>query len=628
MENEIETTLTSTSGLNNPVTTVERPLSPVERILQGQIDSRPIFTTNGKMDGLLIALAKVLKLLTKGKLSNQERQRAFECLDQISTDDIRKAVQDVNLQAIEEITSFEDITLHKVKAPEIDPGAVDYVSPQASKDFSTRINNGFFASVSRHSVKMKDILQAVADVVTFYKLSPKAALGLLRRSLRDPARQLMENLVSSNASLESLFTSLQDHYNTALSCTEASHRLRNLLSSPIVSLDDFLSDLLNLSIASVKDLPAAVQNNCGFLLATGYLNQYVHKHYPELSLIIKHDFKSLQSAQRTHDPSAAYLGMMRVLRLHRDAIESASKRPRPKNSINAIEFDDPPLDEESCTPTYAVPPQDDIKELIRNEIRQNFPKEKSEDKNEKGQMKAMLQEVIHECLSSQQNPPMPICPTQEMMYGAPGYIQEVQNPNWQRSPHSQPNRPPPTLPQQNQQQGIQRWLPQMMQRPGQMMGPQHPNGSPRGNPNRMMVGNSGFGNGSAPRRNFVPEEVYNKYFSQGNCFGCGMQGHSYRQCPIFGQGYTITSTACPDCESHGIKAFHENCNGRNYKAHQNMARPRQEQSGLNSGQNRVSQIDTSQFYPEEGMSFLPTQVDMIQQNFPLYIPNQVEHSKN
>lgn len=639
MDIPLATATTSTS--TNPNTTMDRPLSPVERILQGQLDGRPLFAVPGRMDALLIALAKVLKLLTKDKLSNNEKRKAFLAMDQISTEDIRKAVEHASLRTIEEMTSFEDITQHKVKAPEIDQAAQDYVSPQASKDFSTRINNGYFASVAKHTCKMKDILQAVADVTTFYKLSPKAALGLLRRCLRDPARQLMENLVSSNASLDSLFASLQDHYNTTLSCTEASQKLRTLLNTPISNLDDFLSDLLNLSIASVKDLPHSEANKSGFLLATGYLTQYIHKHYPSLSSILTHDFKTIQAAQRNNDPSASYLGMMRVLRVHRDAIESAARRG-PKHGINAIEFGIDPnslIDHATAAPPD-IPSKVDIQDMIRNEIRQNFTQEQQPASHQdQGQIKAMLQEVFHEFMGNNQANsfypnPMYTPPQQEV----PGFVQEV-NPGWNRDrPQApQPNRVPNGQAQPNQQPSM---MQRFIQRGGQMLagrppfgqGPQgmRPNGPPNvngGNPNRMPVGNNA-GNNMGPRRNFIPEEVYNKHFSQNNCFLCALPGHSYRQCPVFGPNCNVAHTPCPDCESHGIYAFHPNCHGRNHKAHQNMARPRDNQNQWNNGQNQVNQIDTAAFYPEEGISLLPQEPCVIQQNFPLYVPTASELPKN
>ncbi len=640
MENEIETApVPSTSGSQPPASTVSRPLSPIDAILGGSVDDRPLFSVNGKMDGLLIALAKVLKLLTKDKVSNVERKRAFQALDQISTEDIKKAVDHASMKTIQELTSFEDITVHKIKAPEIHENAVDYISPTASKDFATRINGGYFASVQKHTVKMKDLLQATADVVSYYKISPKGALNLLRRCLRDPARQLMENLVDSGASLQNLFDSLQDHYHASLSCAEASQKLRTLLNVPISNLDDFLSDLLNLSIASVKDLPASEQNKSGFILATGYLTQYMHKHYPHLSSILKHDFKTIQSAQAGQDPSATFLGMMRVLRLHRDAIEAASRRTH-KNAINAIEdFGLTPFIQDiDVTSMVSQPPpkqqSDSIREIVREEIKQRGPDltPKQEKSNESGQMKAMLQEVLQECLLKNQAEltSQAVGPNSHFGMTYPGVVQEVNNQNWQK-PQQPANRNGPEMGQPSPL--APRWPPQMMQRPGQMgnyrpqMGQAPPGQRPYGgnNPNRMPLGNPA--NNMGLRRNFVPDEVYAKHFSLGNCFICSMQGHSYRQCPIFGPGHTVTSTACPDCESHGIKAFHQNCHGKNYRAHQNMMRNRDPPNQMNN-QNQVNQIDVSQFYPEEGIPFLPGEPLFLQQNFPMYVPDTTEHSKN
>ena len=108
-----------------------------------------------------------------------------------------------------------------------------------------------------------------------------------------------------------------------------------------------------------------------------------------------------------------------------------------------------------------------------------------------------------------------------------------------------------------------------------------------------------------------------------------MQGHSYRQCPIFGPGQAVTSAPCPDCESHNIKAFHMNCQGKNFKAHQNMARGREAQgqwkNNNNGQQNQISQVDCPPIYPEDGqigMPILPGEPCSIQENinFPLYVP--------
>ncbi len=166
MENEIlnmNPIPTITEDLEQEQATIHRPMSPIERIVAGSIDGRPIANWNGKMDGLLIALAKTMKLLAKDKLSAGEKRKAYSMLEQITTEDIQKACTDASNKTIKAITSFEDVSQTKVKAPVIAPNANDMINPQASKDFSSRIGNGYFASNSKHTVKMKDLLSANVD---------------------------------------------------------------------------------------------------------------------------------------------------------------------------------------------------------------------------------------------------------------------------------------------------------------------------------------------------------------------------------------------------------------------------------------------------------------------------------
>ena len=656
MENEADniTTVPSTST-NVPSVVVERPLSPFERIVAGTIDGKPLSQVDGKMDGLLIALAKTLKLLTRDKVSAHDKRRAYEELERISIDDIRKACEDASIRTINAITSFEDVTVQKIPAPVIDENPTDYVSPQASKDFSARINNGYFCGVQKHTVRMKDILNAVSDVVTFYKLSPKAALNLLRRCLRDPARQLMENLVESGASLEDLFDNLQDHYNSGMSCGEASQRLRTLLNNPITNLDDFLGDLLNWSICSVKDLPASEQNKCGFLMANGYLQSYLYKQYPHLSSIIKHDLKQIQSAQRGKDPAASYLAMMRVLRLHRDALETGGSRRNHRvgaGAIAGINIDsmehpsDPYMIQENTGPLMSPsmpkgPSAQEIRDIIRDEIRQNSSPTRPELSQEvppRG-IKEVVQEIMHGVMNARADqaptPYMEACGLNNPewnMYN--DTIQEVNNPPWARNEANKSlpvgNRPPNgQLPNQGVAQPGQqanyrpKWMPQVMQKVGQIppRPPFYPQGNQQQNPNFIPLGQPRPDQYGIPRRNPLPEDVYAKHFAAGNCFLCAMTGHSFRQCPIFGQGHKLTSEPCPNCEQHGIKAYHEDCQGRNIKAHQNMQRGHENVNRWNNNgnPNQVSQIDMLPFYPEEGDG---------QEAVPLYIPDGGEWPKN
>ena len=671
MEPELSNiTLGTTSGTQN-LPEVERPLSPIERIVAGDLDGRSLLASvdGSKMDGLLIALAKTLKLLTKEKLSTQEKRKAYAALEKISTEDIRKACEEASMKTINALTAFDDVTVEKVAAPEIADNPSDHISPMASKDFSTRINNGYFSSLQKHSVKIKDILTAVADVVIYYKLSPKAALSLLRRCLRDPARQLMENLVRSGSSLESLFQNLQDHYNFAMSPTEASLKLRNLLNSPMENLDDFLSELLNLSIASVRDLPSTQQSSSGFLMATGFLQQYLQKYCPQMYPIFKHEFRQIQSAQKGMlDPAASYLSMMRVLRLHREAIESSGKRGNSKHAtLNAIEVDPreneiTPMVQQIETKEPPPPPGpslDEIRDLIKTEFKQNAtipaPSTKPESSDTLGQVKNMVQEIFQGVIGiglpqTQQVGYASMSPDMTVAQTIPGYIQEIggqpQGQNWQRPPQSQGNpqlgaQPPRPLGAAQQQHGgyMPKWMPQIAQRANQMFQgrppfgqgqnqPMRQNQGLNGNPNRIPLQNPG--NQFGFRRNLVPEDVYSAHFSKGNCFLCALTGHSFRQCPIFGPGHPVSSTACPDCEHKGIKAFHHNCQGKNYKAHQNMMRGQAKEQGNSSTQgNQVNQLDGfSQFYPEEGFPFMQPEPFMVQENFPMYIPEGCTMSKN
>ncbi len=643
---------------------INRPMSPIERIMAGNIDGRPIHTWNGKMDSLLIALAKTLKLLTKDKLSSGEKKKAFDLLEQITTDDIKKACEDASQKTIKTLMSFEDNTQPKIKAPIIHPNATDQISPPASKDFSSRINNGYFASNSKNTVKMKDILSAVKDVVEWYKITETGAKNLLRRSIREPCRTFFENLESSGASLERIFSSLQDHFNQSMSSTEASQKLRVLLSQPIQDLDSFLADLLNYSICSVRDLPASQQNKAGYLLATGYLNSFLARQYPHLFSILRHDINALQSTNQGDDPET-FLTMMRVLCLHRDSLQAPGRKNPNKISEIADDFVanvDSRQIQESQTGQIgpvmnapALPTSQDIREIIRDEIKQNqtnlTPHPVTTEKQDDGQgnMKNMLQEIVQEVLVPQMNMmsiepryESTLLPTDHYMMQMNDYIQ-TNNAPWVRNLAMPNTGPPPTRPGYsnpgaNGMQGAYRprWSPQIMPRPqgfaprGQYYGqnfsqPRAPgqNPLPPGQP-PMNKGKPG-----EVRRSYFPEEVYAKYFGDGNkCFLCALPGHAFRQCFVFGPGQKVASQPCPTCDKQNIKAFHDDCNGKCVAAHQGFSQSKEAINQWNQGNvsTQANAGDTAKVneigcYFEGEMGFNPAEM-------PVYSPEEDYWTKN
>ncbi len=658
---QINTNPTPTGTIEVEPVVIDRPMSPIERIMAGNIDGRPIHTWNGKMDSLLIALAKTLKMLTKDKLSSGEKKKAFDLLEQITTDDIKKACDDASQKTIKALMSFEDNTQPKIKAPTIHPNATDQISPQASKDFSNRINNGYFASNAKNTVKMKDVLSAVKDVVEWYKITETGAKNLLRRSIREPCRTFFENLESSGASLERIFSSLQDHFNQSMSSTEASQKLRVLLSQPIQDLDSFLADLLNYSICSARDLPASQQNKAGYLLATGYLNSYLARQYPHLFSLLRHDINALQSANQGEYPET-FLTMMRVLCLHRESLQAQGRKNPNKISEIADDFvangDSRQIQESQAGqigPVVNPPTSQDIREIIRDEIRQNQTnvplQQVTTEKQDAGQgnMKNMLQEIVQEVLVPQmsmmsmepryESAPLP---SDHYLMQINDYIQ-ANNAPWVRN-LAMPNTGPPPMrpgfsnPGANGMPGgyRPRWSPQIMQRPQGFVPNSQYYGQSFGQP--RMQGQSPAMQGQVPmnqgktgetRRLHFPEEVYSKYFGDGNkCFLCALPGHAFRQCFVFGPGQKVAAQPCPTCDKQNIKAFHEDCNGKCVAAHKGFNQSKEAVNQWNQGNastqanaGDVAKVNEIGCYFNGEMGFNPAEM-------PVYSPEEDYWPKN
>ncbi len=671
---DILSTIPSTSEMpeiverNEVPVTVERPLSPFERITSGAIDGRPVSNYNGKLDALLIAISKTMKLLAKDKLLSAEKCKAYKELERITTDDIRRACEDVSLKTMRAMTSFEECSRAKIKAPKIQPNASNTVSANASKDFAIRINNGYFAHGQKYSARLKDILSAVVEVVQGNNLSFAAAVGLLRRALRDPARQFMEYLLMGGTDLAGIFDNLQENYNTSMSSTEAAIKLRKMLSMPIENLDQFLSDLLDLSIISIQDnLPASEQTKAGFIIATSHLVNYISKQYSHLASIVKYDLKCIQSAYKGKD-SEIFLNMMKVLRLHRESLETGKRSTHNKiNEISEIDGVIPTLPPDNLVkPTnpmigsqipQASLTSQEIRDIIRDEIR---PSSKPENTNQEGfksgDVKNIVQEIVQGILPSQ-NPmvkhvpvPVPISvsnPSIGMDWGMnmanygdqeanqlENFIQANQE-AWAQNmaipnPPAQAGRPylQGSFPRfmQGQNPNYQnRFVPQMMQRATNFF--RAPFGGQSKNPNYQPLGNKPNADtnprpneqGQGARRNFLPVEMY-KHFAQGRCFVCGLQGHSFRECTVFGPTNNITDKVCPDCEKHNIVAFHNDCHGKNFKVHHNLEQT--QTNGTNTQNqgagNQVSEIDLA------GLESLGIDPSML----PVYCPEMDNVSKN
>ena len=244
MEDEIVQVHGPISGIVESDTNNGRPFSPTQCINLGALDGRPVTNAGTPMEALLVANFKLLKAATRDDLSNKDRKKLTALAESFTVNDIKKACEDMSNRSISSITAIPDNTIKRVKPPNIHEGATDKLSPQASKDFHCRTNGGYFGDLKHHSIKIRDLLDAVTDVCESYNLGSKAAISLIRRSLKDPARTFMENLLDSGTSLTRLFEALQDHYSYRMAPGEASKKLVQLLEKPIGNLDSFLTEVL------------------------------------------------------------------------------------------------------------------------------------------------------------------------------------------------------------------------------------------------------------------------------------------------------------------------------------------------------------------------------------------------
>ena len=130
------------------------------RLLDGQA-AEP---SDNLLETLLTATLKSLKQLSKAKLSDGERRRIHDELHNIRVDDIRRACEDNNQHTINNLTSLTDPSVRRVQPPNIQVDGNDRITSQVSKDFQSRAN-GYFGDLDKHTIKMKDILHAVFEIV-------------------------------------------------------------------------------------------------------------------------------------------------------------------------------------------------------------------------------------------------------------------------------------------------------------------------------------------------------------------------------------------------------------------------------------------------------------------------------
>ena len=575
-----------------------RPLSPVVCINAGALDDKPVTPAASPLEALLVANMKILKSITTSKPGDMKKVHSY--VENFTVEDIRKAVDDVSTRAAGVAAALPDVTLQKVPAPIIADEAISTIEPKVSKDFSWRTNNGFFASISHHTVSMKDLLTAAAEVAETHKLSPKAILALIRRSLRDPARTFLENLVDSNISLKGLWEELQACYSQRMPAGEASRRLGQLLSKPIDNLDNFLSDILNLSILSQRSLPASMQNKGGHLLAISHLHHYLQTFYPFLTPIITHDLTKLQSVQADIQPSDLLLALMRLLRTHKAALERTDVRKARISEVGTPDLSP----QEGGTSGQTLPPlSPGFVEQLSGRI---------EEKVTKIMDSKLATHIGTATTATMANPPL--LPGQIPQYvpasqgQAPvveSKVQELKTPPW--APHISPHQSP----HQQQSYSAQRYAhPRPSGRPPGPSGyTRNPNYAPLGNMGQRAPGTSHYqalrpppptGLSGATRttdtnpwtagRRLIAEDIYQKHFAGGKCFRCGLSNHSFRQCPHVCDEEELAKEPCPTCMQQGVMAFHKDCMGRITSLHHQPGPAHVQELGLFQG-----------FYPEEGL---------------------------
>ncbi len=317
-------------------------VSALDAITMGALDNQPLHLAprNG-LEKLFISAFKALRASTREGLSNADRRRLNSVIENISINDISGAIQEFTAHTAQASHAMPDTNVRRVHPPAIGPNPLDRLSPDAAKDFSFRTKHLSVGGSKHTDLSMYDLLQATTEVAEHYQLGIKPILSLLRRSLKEPARGFLESMVDSGASLAKVYSELLDFFSPKVSTAEAARKLSDLLSQPVVDdLDSFLGKIMSLSINSQATLPAPLATKAGHLLAVSHLNEFLGKHFPHIFTLVANEMAKLQSLNPSLDSSEILFAMMRLIKVHRAAIErptGASHKVSeigPHNSLN------------------------------------------------------------------------------------------------------------------------------------------------------------------------------------------------------------------------------------------------------------------------------------------------------
>jgi hypothetical protein len=541
MEEEISQVNHSVPPQKETETSTSRPFSPVQCINSGILDGRPI-NASSPMESLLISYFKLLKAATKDDLSSRDRKKIQALADSYSVNDIRNACADISNRSVNAIATMPDITIKRVLPPVIQDNAINRISSVVSKDYQCRTNGQTFGDSKHHSIRIKDILEHVKELCEAYNLGEKPCLSLIRRSLKEPSRTFFDNLTDAQVTFPRIWQILQEHYSFKMDPGTASKKLVSLLERPIESLDSFLTELLNLAISAQNSLPVSLQSKYGHLYAVTHLLEYLQRMYPHVLATISHDLAKLKAIQTNMEPSEMYLALMRILQMHRSSLETPPPR-RNHHRVHEISCDnDYPPQGESVN--HAMTEQ--ITSTIANKVEELFTK-KLDNLQNSLQMNGLSNQNDQNC-----------------------YVQDVNSRPWAPNMNQLMNQNRPGMQNNNNQwrfannnSGNNYANPNMQAVGFRQNRPSNSNQGPRftqtsGNSNNNLSG----------KRAVLPPDIYAKHFAGNKCFKCGLPNHVYRQCPNI-QSFKLHNATCPTCQSAGIFAYHENCNGRITNLHKN-----------------------------------------------------------
>jgi hypothetical protein len=558
-------------------------IKPMDVINLGGLDGKPVAPAKTPLESLLLSMFKMLKQLTKDNCSESDRRSVHALIEQLTTRDLQHACNDISTRAATAVHTMPSPHIKKVAPPMIRDDAHDRITPEASKDFNLRINHGTFSSLQKHTVTMRDLLSSATEVAETHNLNVRGVISLLRRSMREPARSFMEHLIDSNLTLPKLYSELLEYYSPRLAAAEAARRLGELLSKPISDLDEFLSDVMSLAIQSQQSLSANMQGTAGQLLAVSNLLDYVGKHHPTVFAIVSHELTKSQTVNPSMEPSDVLLSLMRLLRMHRVSLEHGGRRHHRISEIitpagqmsqgqsaATSQGVAPYLPQGPTAPPLPSHSEPTISHIHRE---QQMPERPNNAATTEGRIEELTQQIghLHQLIqgtwTGQQQVPHTSYPVEAI--GATPWA---------------PSLPRMLKPQAMAPRNLVDYRPLNMalRPPGANftpMGPRPQNGQP--------------GPSWTPQRpRQLPNDVYTRHFSGGQCFRCNLTGHSFRQCPHISEG-TLASTPCHDCQAHGIMAYHISCGGRIARLHK----------GSPGGQVTTPQIEELQFYqgvyPEE-----------------------------